>query len=151
GSVSGSTRFFRNTAIFAAGRIASKGGAFAVTLNGCADARVGTVFAGPKPAITDVRARFCTPPGQPLVSGRPRDWTFASNLNSMSGTFAGAQTKFDGARGRVRLQGGPPGLQTGAVDFSDGHLTDVFSWRRFEPLSVSGRARLAQGAWRGVA
>jgi hypothetical protein len=69
----------------------------------------------------------------------------------MSGTFVGAQTKVEDARGNIALEGGAHGLQAGALDFTDGRLSDVFSRRRFEPLAVSGTAKLAAGVWRGLA
>src|SRR5262249_26260005 len=105
GRLHGTTISFRNVAVAGAGHVAGRGGNVVVALNSCADGSVASVLVGLKPVIANARAQFCPRRGEPLVRGTQQGWAFASDLNRMSGAFVNAQSRFEGARGRITLGG----------------------------------------------
>src|SRR4029077_2781240 len=70
-------------------------------------------------------------------------------LRGISTDIVAAQSRLDGATGRVALEGSGEGLHTGTAELAGGRLSDLLHLR-FEPLSLSGRAHYTGTGWSGL-
>ncbi|MBX3478002.1 MAG: YdbH domain-containing protein [Brevundimonas sp.] len=97
--------------------------------------------------ITDVSGRFC-PEGGPLIAIADGGWTARGRLEAVDAAAPFLEMRFREAAGRLTASGGPSGVAlNAAVDRAQ--VVDAAAERRFNPLTASGSAALADERWSG--
>lgn len=129
------------------GRLTSSNGRVTYVAAGCTPLSVERLELGENDVV-DVSGRAC-PINRPLVSIADGRWRADGALSGLDASAPFLALDFRDAEGRFAATGGPAGLGLEArVDRAT--VEDATSPLRFNPLSASGSARLANEDWTGA-
>ena len=98
--------------------------------------------------VTDVSGRFCPTEGAPLVLVLDGGWTARGRLAGVDAAAPFLAMRFTEAEGALTASGGASGVSMRAqVDRT--RVLDATDPRRFNPMTASGQAQLANERWSG--
>lgn len=129
------------------GQLASTGGRLTFTATGCTPVTIGRLELGEND-VTDLSGNFC-PTDRPLVSVARGAWRADGVLRDVAATAPFLALDFRQAEGALTATGGPRGLGLDAR-ITRATVIDSTTPHRFNPLSASGTARLANEDWTGA-
>ncbi len=129
------------------GELASAGGRLTFTANGCTPVTVERLELDQND-VTDLSGNFC-PTGRPLVSVAHGAWRADGVLRDVAASAPFLALDFKQAEGALTATGGPRGLGLDAR-ITRAAVIDATNPDRFNPLSASGTARLANEDWSGA-
>ena len=137
---------FRGVAIETAGLLASSNGRLTYAASDCAVVALERLELDEND-VTDLSGRFC-PDGAPLVVVQGGGWTARGRLADVDAAAPFLAMTFKAAAGALRASGGASGVSLNArVDMAQ--VLDATTPRRFNPLTASGEAALANENWSG--
>lgn len=137
---------FRGVTVQTAGLLASSNGRLTWAASDCAVVAVERLELDEND-VTDVSGRFC-PDGSPLVTVQGGGWTARGRLQGVNADAPFLAMSFREAAGALSASGGPGGVSLNArVDTAQ--VADATTPRRFNTLTASGEAALANENWTG--
>lgn len=137
---------FRGVTVQTAGLLASSNGGLTYAAEDCAAVTVERLELDEND-VTDLSGRFC-PDGSPLVVVEGGGWSARGRLSGVDAAAPFLAMRFREAEGALRASGGADGVALNArVDAA--RVEDATTPRRFNALTASGEAALANENWTG--
>lgn len=141
----GSIGFVRGADLDAAGRLQVANGAVVFTADRCAVLKAERLDFGAND-VEGLAGRLC-PAGGPLFRMAGGDWRLAGRAEGVAATAPLLQGRVAGGAGRITAQG-RRGAVTARAHIDTTRLEDTAPERRFNPLVMTGEARLSEFIWR---
>ena len=137
---------FRGVTARTAGLLVSSNGRLTYAADDCAAVTVERLELDQND-VTDLSGRFC-PEGAPLVTVENGGWRARGRLAGVEASAPFLAARFSEVAGALRVAGGANGVALNArVDAA--RVLDATTPRRFNPLTASGEAVLANETWSG--
>ncbi len=137
----------RGIALDTRGRLTSSGGRVTYVAAGCTPLTVERLELGENDVV-DLSGRAC-PIDRPLVDIAGGRWRADGALSGVDAAAPFLALQFRDARGRFAATGGPAGLGL-ETRVDSATVADATAPLRFNPLTASGSARLANEDWTGA-
>jgi hypothetical protein len=137
---------FRGVTVRTAGLLTSAGGRLTYAADDCAAVTVERLELDEND-VTDLSGRFC-PEGAPLVAVEDGGWSARGRLAAVDASAPFLAMRFSDAEGALRVAGGANGVSLN-VRVDQARVLDATAPRRFNPLTASGEAGLANETWSG--
>lgn len=135
--------FVRDGRADIAGTLSLRGGVGSFTASGCAPLGASRLELGAND-VEAVAGRLC-PAGGPLLRFGGGGWRLDGRAEAVEADVPFLQIAFDGGRGRVRASDGAL-----TADIAAATVSDLAPERRFDPLTLSGRAAMRGDDWTGA-
>jgi hypothetical protein len=128
----------------ASGTVRIADGAVRFTADACASVRAAKLELGAND-VEKLAGRFC-PDGRPMLSLAGGGWELAGRAEGVAAEVPFLQARVAEATARVAF-GEKAGRLHATAAIADAELSDAAATRRFNPLRMSGQARLANEVW----
>lgn len=140
----------RDADLSATGHASLHQGRFAFALAQCAQARIGAVRVGRKTMLRKIASALCAAGNAPLIASDANGWTATAAANSLAAEIPAAAANVSNGSGRF-LFTGRDGKLTGRIQLAHARIADGAKSARFQPLTGSGTAILANNRVTGTA